>query len=91
MARILHLIGLFLVGCIASSLISWLATLHPLAYKSATFVYVLAVLTWGICWILDDAVVKLLRTDLITYRAFLLGLAATILIGLGVTVCTQIW
>lgn len=80
MARAAHLGAWFLTGCVASSLLGWMATL-PVLSSSVVTLYILLFIAWAVAWMLDDAVIPFLRVDLLTYRAGLLGFLIAFIIG----------
>lgn len=81
MEKVIHLGAWFLLGCIASSFISWLGTIHPallpvmwLFYGFVAVILVLMLLT-------DDAIKKFLKISDIDYYAMLIAIASAIFIG----------
>ncbi|WZI66419.1 MAG: hypothetical protein HEQ35_29655 [Gloeotrichia echinulata IR180] len=56
MARAVHLGEWFLLGCIASSFISWLGALHPALFRAMWIVYIICAAALVIALITDDAV-----------------------------------
>lgn len=85
--RAMHLLNLFIAGCIASSFLGWLAMLHPIAFKIISAVICTGIITWGLCWILDDALMTKLKIAPETWQAVLVSSLAMLLVGLGVVLC----
>jgi hypothetical protein len=86
--RAIHLASYFVAGCIASSFLGWVASLHPMAARAIAFLAAAAFVVWGLCWLLDYLVSSLLKISVSSLQAFLLaGLAATA-IGAGVFLCS---
>ena len=88
MAKALYLAGLFLVGCIASSLLAWFGALHPgnLRIAMATpaagiALYALVTTAWGLCWLLDDAIAPWFKVPHLNYYAFLVGFGVAVVLG----------
>lgn len=69
------------MGCITSSLVSWLMSLHPALVTPGIALYFLVFGSWAIAWVADDAVIKFLRIDPLDYSAILIGLAVAVLLG----------
>ena len=86
--RAIHLANYFVAGCIASSLLGWLASLHPTSFRAIAFLAAAAFVIWGLCWLLDYSVSSLLKISVSSLQAFLLAGLAAIAIGAGVFLCT---
>jgi hypothetical protein len=83
----MYLANYFVAGCIASSFLGWVASLHPMAFRVIAFLAA-AFVIWGLCWLLDYSVSSLLKISVSSLQAFLLaGLAAGV-IGAGVFLCS---
>jgi hypothetical protein len=86
--RAIHLANYFVAGCIASSFLGWVASLHPMATRAIAFLAAAAFILWGLCWLLDFSVSSGLKISVNNLQALLLaGLAATA-IGAGVFLCS---
>jgi hypothetical protein len=86
--RAIHLANYFVAGCIASSFLGWVASLHPMAARAIVFLAAAAFILWGLCWLLDFSVSGWLKISVTNLQALLLaGLAATA-IGAGVFLCS---
>jgi hypothetical protein len=84
----MYVANYFVAGCIASSFLGWVASLHPMATRAIAFLAAAAFVVWGLCWLLDYSVSSLLKISVSSLQAFLLaGLAATA-IGAGVFLCS---
>jgi hypothetical protein len=86
--RAMYLANYFVAGCIASSLLGWIASLHPMAFRAIAFLAAAAFVIWGLCWLLDYSVSSLLKISVSSLQAFLLAGLAAIVIGAGVFLCT---
>ena len=86
--RAMYLANYFIAGCIASSLLGWIASLHPTSFRAIAFLAAAAFVIWGLCWLLDYSVSSLLRISVSSLQAFLLAGLAAIAIGAGVFLCT---
>ena len=86
--RAIHLANYFVAGCIASSFLGWVASLHPMAFRAIAFLAAAAFVIWGLCWLLDYSVSSLLKISDSSLQAFLLAGLAAIAIGAGVFLCS---
>lgn len=84
----MYLANYFVAGCIASSLLGWTASLHPMAFKAITFLIATVAVVWVLCWLLDFSISQLLKVSVSDLQAVLVSGLAMMLIGLGVFVCT---
>jgi hypothetical protein len=84
----MYLANYFVAGCIASSLLGWLASLHPTSFRAIAFLAAAAFVIWGLCWLLDYSVSNLLKITVSSLQAFLLAVLAAIVIGAGVFLCS---
>jgi hypothetical protein len=81
MARAVHLGAWFLLGCIASSFISWLGALHPALFRVMWVIYIMSAAALIIALITDDAVRSFLKISAPDYYALLIAIASAILLG----------
>ena len=86
--RAMYLANYFIAGCIASSFLGWIASLHPTLFRAITFLAAAAFVIWGLCWLLDYSVSSLLKISVASLQAFLLAGLAAIAIGVGVFLCS---
>jgi len=86
--RAMYLANYFVAGCIASSFLGWIATLHPTSFRAIAFLAAAAFVIWGVCWLLDYSVSNLLKISVSSLQAFLLAVLAAIAIGAGVFLCS---
>jgi hypothetical protein len=84
----MYLANYFVAGCIASSFLGWVATLHPTAMKAITFLATAVFIVWGLCWLLDFSVSDWLKISVNNLQALLLASLASIAIGMGVFICS---
>jgi hypothetical protein len=88
MIRAIHLANYFVAGCIASSFLGWVASLHPMAARAITFLAATTFILWGLCWLLDLSVSNWLKISVSNLQALLLASLAAIAIGAGVFLCS---
>jgi hypothetical protein len=86
--RAIHLANYFVAGCIASSFLGWVASLHPMAARAIAFLAAAAFIVWGLCWLLDFSVSDWLKISVQNLQAFLLASLAAFAIGAGVFLCS---
>ena len=86
--RAMYLANYFVAGCIASSFLGWIASLHLTSFRAIAFLAAAAFVIWGLCWLLDYSVSNLLKITVSSLQAFLLAVLAAIAIGAGVFLCS---
>ena len=86
--RAMYLGNYFIAGCIASSLLGWVASLHPMAFRAIAFLAAAAFVLWGLCWLLDFSVSGWLKISVQNLQALLMAGMASIAIGAGVFLCS---
>jgi FtsH-binding integral membrane protein len=86
--RAMYLGNYFVAGCIASSLLGWVASLHPVATKAIAFLAAAVFILWCLCWLLDFSVSSWLKISVQNLQASLLAALAVIVIGAGVFLCS---
>jgi hypothetical protein len=86
--RAIHLANYFIAGCIASSFLGWVASLHPMSARAIAFLAAAAFILWGLCWLLDFSVSSWLKISVQNFQALLLAGLASIAIGAGVFLCS---
>ena len=86
--RAIHLANYFVAGCIASSFLGWIASLHPMAARAIAFLTAALAICWGLCLLLDFSVSNWLKISVSNLQALLLASLATIVIGAGVFLCS---
>jgi hypothetical protein len=84
----MYLANYFVAGCIASSFLGWIASLHPTSFRAIAFLAAAAFVIWGLCWLLDYSVSNWLKITVSSLQAFLLAILAAIAIGAGVFLCS---
>jgi hypothetical protein len=85
--RAIHLANYFVAGCIASSFLGWVASLHPMAFQAVLCLLAAIAIGWVLSW-LDFSLSKLLNISVADLQALLIGGLVMLLIGLGVFLCT---
>jgi hypothetical protein len=86
--RAIHLANYFVAGCIASSFLGWVASLHPMAARAIAFLAAAIFILWGLCWLLDFSVSNWLKISVSNLQALLLASLAAAIIGAGVFLCS---
>ena len=86
--KAMYLVNYFVAGCIASSLLGWIASLHPMSFRAIAFLLAAVAVAWGMCWLLDYSLSQLLKISVTELQAVLVGVLGMLLIGLGVFLCT---
>jgi hypothetical protein len=86
--RAMYLANYFVAGCIAFSLLGWVASLHLIAFRAVLCLLAAIAIAWGLSWLLDFSLSKLLKISVTDLQALLIGCLAMLLIGLGVFLCT---
>jgi hypothetical protein len=86
--RAIHLANYFIAGCIASSFLGWIASLHPITFRAVLCLLAVIACGWVLSWLLDFSLSKLLKISVADLQALLIAGLAMLLIGLGVFLCT---
>ena len=83
-----YLANYFVAGCVASSLLGWIASTSSMAAKAIAFLAAAAFILWGLCWLLDFSVSGWLKIPVTNLQALLLAALAMAAIGAGVFLCS---
>jgi hypothetical protein len=86
--RAMYLANYFIAGCIAASFLGWVASLHLMAFRAVLCLLAAIAIAWGLSWLLDFSLSKLLNISVADLQALLISGLAMLLIGLGVFLCT---
>jgi len=86
--RAVHLANYFLAGCIAFSLLGWVASLHPYAFRAVLCLLAATAIIWCLSWLLDFSLSSALKITVADLQAHLIAAGAMFLVGLGVFLCT---
>jgi hypothetical protein len=86
--KAMYLANYFTAGCVASSLLGWIASTHPMAQRAIAFLATSAFILWGLCWLLDFSVSSWLKISVQNLQALLLAFLGMMLIGAGVFLCS---
>ena len=86
--RVMYLANYFVAGCIASSFLGWVASLHPTSFRAIAFLAAAIFILWGLCWLLDFSVSGWLKISVQNLQAILLAVLTMVLIGAGVFLCS---
>lgn len=79
-----HYLPLFGLGCAASSLIAWLAAIHPALYSAGLAFFMIGAFLWFVGFMLDDLFSPYLGVDTRTYHALFFAIAIAAIVGVGV-------
>lgn len=85
MAKAMHLIGWFLLGCIAHSFAIWMSGLHPILGNLVLTFYMVLIIGWAAAWIVDDAIINATGLDQMIFYGALIGFAITGILGAALT------
>jgi hypothetical protein len=86
--RAMYLANYFVAGCIASSFLGWVASLHPMAFRAIAFLLAALGIVWTVAWLLDYSLSQFLKTSIQQLQAVLISVLAVLVIGLGVILCS---
>jgi hypothetical protein len=86
--RAVHLANYFVAGCIAFSLLGWIASLHPHAFRAVLCLLAATAIIWCLSWLLDFSLSSALKISVRDLQAHLIAAGAMFLVGLGVYLCT---
>jgi hypothetical protein len=86
--RAIHLANYFVAGCIASSFLGWIASLHPMAFRVIAFLLAAVGIVWTAAWLLDYSLSQFLKISIQQLQAVLVSVLAFFIIGLGVFLCS---
>jgi hypothetical protein len=86
--RAMYLANYFVAGCIASSFLGWVASLHPMSARAIAFLAATTFILWGLCWLLDFSVSGWLKISVTNFQALLLAGLASVAVGAGVFLCS---
>jgi len=86
--RAMYLANYFLSGCVAFSLLGWVASLHPIAFRAVLCLLAATAIIWCLSWLLDFSLSSALKISVSDLQAYLITAGAMFLVGLGVYLCT---
>jgi len=86
--KAMYLANYFVAGCIASSLLGWIASLHPMAFRAIAFLLAAVGIIWSIAWLLDYSLSQFLKISIQQLQALLISVLAVLIVGLGVYLCS---
>ena len=86
--RAVYLGNYFIAGCIASSLLGWIASLHPMAFRAIAFLLAALGIIWASAWLLDYSLSQFLKISIPQLQAVLVSVLAILIVGLGVFLCS---
>ena len=86
--RAMYLANYFVAGCIASSLLGWVASLHPMAFRAIAFLLTALGIIWVVAWLLDYSLSQFLKVSIQQLQAVLVSVIAVLIVGLGVYLCS---
>jgi len=86
--RAMYLANYFLSGCIAFSLLGWIASLHPIAFRAVLCLLTATAIIWCLSWLLDFSLSSVLKISVRDLQAYLIAAGTMFLVGVGVYLCT---
>ncbi len=86
--RAMYLANYFVAGCIASSFLGWVASLHPIAFRAIVFLLAALGIIWVAAWLLDYSLSQFLKVSIQQLQAVLISVLVVLVIGLGVILCS---
>jgi hypothetical protein len=86
--RAVYLANYFIAGCIAFSLLGWIASLHPMAFRAIAFLLAALGIIWASAWLLDYSLSQFLKISIPQLQAVLVSVLAVLIVGLGVFLCS---
>jgi hypothetical protein len=86
--RAIHLANYFLSGCIAFSLLGWIASLHPITFRAVLCLLAATAIIWCLSWLLDFSLSSALKISVSDLQAYLIAVGAMFVVGVGVFLCT---
>jgi small multidrug resistance family-3 protein len=87
MIKAIALGNAFLLTAIASSLLCWMASLHPALLQFVQALFALKLILSASAWLLDDAIIAILKINLLQFRFRLIASTVGALVGVGVMLC----
>jgi small multidrug resistance family-3 protein len=87
MIKAIALSNSFLLTAIASSFLCWLASLHPSLLQFVQALFALKLIVSASAWLLDDAIIAILKINLLQFRFRLIATTIGALVGAGVMLC----
>jgi hypothetical protein len=86
--KAMYLANYFVAGCAAFSLLGWVASLHPIAFRAVLCLLAATAIIWCLSWLLDFSLSSALKISVRDLQAYLIAAGAMFLVGLGVYLCT---
>lgn len=86
--RAMYLANYLIAGCIASSLLGWIASLHPMSFRAIAFLLAAVGIIWSVAWLLDYSLSQFLKVSIQQLQALLISVMAVFIVGLGVYLCS---
>ena len=81
MAKVMYLGSWFLLGCIISSSITWVGSLHESLQKAAIAIQIVLLAVTSIGWLADDAISAYLKLTQRDYYALLISIKISLITG----------
>jgi len=69
--RAVYLANYFIAGCIAFSLLGWIASLHPIAFRAVLCLLAATAIIWCLSWLLDFSLSSALKISISDLQAYL--------------------
>ena len=86
--KAMYLANYFVAGCAVFSLLGWVASLHPIAFRAVLCLLAATAIIWCLSWLLDFSLSSALKISVRGLQAYLIAAGGMFLVGLGVFLCT---
>ncbi len=86
--RVAYLANYFIAGCVASSFLGWIASLHPMAFRAIAFLLAALGIVWTAAWLWDYSLSQFLKISIQQLQAVLVSVLAFLIVCLGVFLCS---
>ncbi|BDA69318.1 hypothetical protein CAL7716_034840 [Calothrix sp. PCC 7716] len=81
MAKVMYLFSCFLLGCITSSSVAYLSSLHVSLSKVTAAIYIVLFAVWALSWLADDAIAPYLKLKQHDYYGLLIAVGIALVTG----------
>lgn len=81
MARVMHLASWFLLGCIVSSGIAWIGSVHQSLQGASLAIQIVLFAMTSLAWLADDAIAGYLKLKNQDYYAILIATKIALITG----------
>lgn len=77
----MYLCNCFLLGCITSSTVAYLSSLHVSLQKVSAAIYIILLAVWALGWLADDAIAPYLKFKQHDYYGMLIAVGIALVTG----------